>query len=149
MDWIKPTPRTVVVAYYFGGAVLWLGMLLTTLGAASNVVPPHAGALTRWMPLAFAALALHALAVAAFAWKSPRWFFGHGGFAVTFCALPILFLAPALWIVAALLYAIGVGYVWEASRRERPGQLQAPPRVRDRSSGASGRNPGHTNHMFG
>jgi hypothetical protein len=149
MDWIKPTPRTMVVAYYCGGALLWLSMLLTTLGAASPAASSHAAVAARSMPLAFAALALHALVVAALAWKLPRWFFGHGAFAVTLCALPIFFLGSALWIVAALLYAIGVAYVWEASRRERPGQLQAPPRARDRSAGSSDRNSGHTNHMFG
>jgi hypothetical protein len=149
MDWINLTPRTIVVAFYSGGAALWLCMLLTTLGTAAYALPPHADAMTRSMPLVFAALALHALAVAALAWRLPRWLFGHGGFAVTFCALPILFLAPALWIVAALLYAIGVAYVWEASRRERPGQLQAPPRAGDRGTSAPQRNPGHGNHMFG
>jgi hypothetical protein len=87
--------------------------------------------------------------VAILAWKLPRWFFGHGAFAVSFCALPIIFLMPALWIVAGLLYAIGVAYVWEASRRERPGQLQAPPRARGHSASTSKRNPRHTNHMFG
>jgi hypothetical protein len=149
MDWIRATPRTVVVAYYCSGALIWLSMLLTALAAASAATSSHAGSATRSVLFAFAALALHALVVAALAWKLPRWFFGHGGFAVAFCALPILFLAPALWIVAALLYAIGVGYVWEASRRERPGQLQAPPRVRARGVGAPERSSGHTNHMFG
>jgi len=149
MDWIKTTPRTMVVVYYCAGAVLWSSMLLTALGAAAFAAPSHAGAATRSMVLEFAALTLHALAVAVLAWKLPRWFFGHGGVAVSFCALPIIFLVPALWIVAALLYAIGVAYVWEASRRERPGQLQAPPRTRDHSAGVSKRNPGHTNHMFG
>jgi hypothetical protein len=139
----------MVVAYFCVGAALWLSMLLRTFGAASFGVSLHAGAATHSMLLGFAALALHALAVAGLAWKLPRWFFGHGGFAVSFCALPIVFLLPALWIVAALLYAIGVAYVWEASRRERPGQLQAPPRARDRGAGTSERNPGHTNHMFG
>jgi hypothetical protein len=149
MDWIKPTPRTMVVAFYCGAALLWSSMLLTGLGAAAFAVPSHAGAGSRSMLLEFAALALHALAVAVLAWKLPRWFFGHGGLAVSFCALPIIFLVPALWIVAALLYAIGVAYVWEASRRERPGQLQAPPRARERGASAPKRNPGHTNHMFG
>lgn len=149
MDWVKPTPRTMIIAYYCGGAVLWLSMVLTALATASSGGSAHAVAAARSMPLVFAVLALHALVVAALAWKLPRWFFGHGGFAVSFCALPILFLGPALWIVAALLYAIGVAYVWEASRRERPGELQAPPRVRDRGAGASERNPRHTNHMFG
>src|SRR5260370_39974875 len=106
MDWIKATPRTVVVAYYCVGAVLWLSMLLTALGAAF-AAPSHAGAATRAMLLGFAVLTLHALAVAVLAWKLPRWFFGHGGFPVTFCALPILFLAPALLIEAGALYAVG------------------------------------------
>jgi hypothetical protein len=106
---LKLTPQRVVILYFSGCVALWAGLAFArTPGAAA--------------PALF--LGLHAAIVVAAAWIFPRWFFGHASLAVGFCALPIVFLLPAFWVVPALLYVIGTAYVWEASRRERPGQLQ-------------------------
>ena len=108
----KLTPQRAVVLYFSGCVALWAGMLaFAWTGAAALPV----------------FLALHAATVVVAAWLFPSWFFGHAPLAVCFCALPIAFLLPAFWVVPALLYVIGTAYVWEASRRERLGQLQASP----------------------
>lgn len=143
------TPRTIVLLYFAGCAALWAGLAATAMGPLLDVGGWPADAAACWLLLEFAVLALHAAAVFLLAWKLPRWLFGHGGVAVLLCALPLLFLVPAVWIVPALLYAIGVGYVWEASRRERPGQLQASPRRRDRDADWSKPDTGNADHMFG
>jgi len=112
MTALKLTPQRVVILYFSGCVALWAGLAFART--------PGATALPVF-------LALHATTVVAAAWIFPSWFFGHAPMAVSFCALPIAFLLPAFWVVPALLYVIGTAYVWEASRRERPGQLQASP----------------------
>ena len=109
---LKLTPRRVVIFYFSGCVALWAGML------AFAWTGPTA------LPVF---LALHAATVVVAAWVVPSWFFSHAPLAVGFCALPIVFLLPAFWVVPALLHVIGTAYVWEASRRERPGQLQSSP----------------------
>jgi hypothetical protein len=148
MPGLKATPQRVVVLYFSGSLVLWATMLALALAQGSRdpgAMPPEAA----WTAaLTFAALALHAALIVVAAWASPQWFFGHGPAAVIFCALPLAGLIPAFWIVPVLLYVIGAAYAWEASRRERPGELQASPRLRARNTepAQSGRGRGH---MFG
>lgn len=111
---LKLTPQRVVIVYFGTCVALWTGMLAFARMPGAMALP--------------AFLALHAAAVVVAAWLFSRWFFAHPALAVGFCALPLVFLVPAFWIVPALLYFIGIVYVWEASRRERPGRLQASPR---------------------
>ena len=131
MRGLELTPQRVVVLYFSGCAVLWAGRLVITWAQtpAEPAVSLQAVGTERATRVVFAALMLHAMTVDAAASFLRRWFFGHGPLAVILCALPLLFVATAFWIVPALLYVIGTAYVWEASRRERPGQLQAPPRT--------------------
>ena len=148
MPGLKATPQRVVLLYFCGCLVLWATMLALALAQGSRdpaVMPPEA-AWTAALP--FAALALHAALIVVAAWASPQWFFGHGPVAVIFCALPLAWLIPAFWIVPALLYLIGAAYAWDASRRERRGELQASPRPRARNAEPAQR-PRGRGHMFG
>jgi hypothetical protein len=144
----KATPQRVVLLYFSGCLVLWVTLLALALIQASGypgVMVPEAA----WTDsLRFAALAFHAALIVVTGWLSSRWFFGHGPVAVIFCALPLAWLIPAFWIVPALLYLIGAAYAWEASRRERPGELQASPRLGARNTGRP-QCPRGGGHMFG
>jgi len=148
MPGFKATPQRVVLLYFSGCLVLWVTLLALALIQASRypgVMVPEA-AWTDSLPLA--ALAFHAALIVVIGGFSSQWFFGHGPVAVIFCALPLAWLIPAFWIVPALLYVIGAAYAWEASRRERPGELQAAPRLRARNTGPP-QSPRGRGHMFG
>jgi len=148
MPGFKATPQRVVLLYFSGCLVLWVTMLALALIQASRDAPAMSPEAPWLIALPFAALALHAALIVVAAWAFPQRVFGHGPMAVIFCALPLAWLIPAFWIVPALLCVIGAAYVWEASRRERPGELQASPRLSARNTGPP-QSPRRRGHMFG
>jgi len=137
MELQKPTPRSVVVAYFASFAIGWLALAIT-LAATGMKASPHdaihhaddAGNAIREVLF----LAAHATAIAVVAWKGGRWFFARGPLAVAAAALPLLPLIHQLWLVPAFFYVIAGVYVFMASRHESVGKLQAPPRrLRERA----------------
>jgi hypothetical protein len=119
-----PAPRTMVMVYFGGFALLWAAVIAFVADAPAG---SHMNG-TRALLVELVLLALHAAIVFAVAWKAQRVLFERGVLALVFCGVPMIELAYRLWFVPLLLYAIAVAYVWMASSRESIGKLQAAPR---------------------
>jgi len=145
----RPAPRSMVIIYFGGFALLWSGIAAGLLAgrdlAAPESVLPFRGVHPYLIP-GIVALALHAALVVLLAWKADRWFFAHGPFAVFLAGGPLLALLENLWFVPAFLYVIATLHVWLASLHESHGKLQASRRSSQRGeardSAAPPRNPG-------
>ena len=145
----RPAPRSMVIIYFGGFALLWSGIAAGLLAgrdlAAPESVLPFRGVHPYLIP-GIVALALHAALVVLLAWKADRWFFAHGPFAVFLAGGPLLALLENLWFVPAFLYVIATLHVWLASLHESQGKLQASrraaPRIEQRDSAAPPRSPG-------
>ena len=145
----RPAPRSMVIIYFGGFALLWSGIAAGLLAgrdlAAPESVLPFWGVHPYLIP-GIVALALHAALVVLLAWKADRWFFAHGPFAVFLAGGPLLALLENLWFVPAFLYVIATLHVWLASLHESQGKLQASRRSSQRGeardSAAPPRNPG-------
>ena len=128
MKWLKRTSRSMVIVYYACFALAWLAF------ATAQVAAPSPEIAHGWLQsdrgagnhvgLLFT-LAIHAAAIAAAAWQSPRWFFDHGPLAVVVSGAPLIVLIAHLWFVPAFFYLIAVLHVWLACRHESIGKLQS------------------------
>ena len=128
MNWRNLTPRSMVILYFGGFALLWGGIAATAI-IAGDVAGSLDGTNTvraSWLDaIGMLVLAFHATAIALLAWKARRWFFSHGPFAVVASGLPLVLLVANVWFVPAFLYLIAVLHVGLASRHESLGRLQS------------------------
>ena len=149
MKWWKPAPRSMVVIYFGGFAVLWSAIAVPLLAGHDFAAPDNVLSVRgvhAYLVPGIVALALHAALIVLLAWKAHRWLFAHGPLAVVLAGAPLIPLVENLWFVPAFLYLIAVLHVWLASLHESHGRLQASPRSSSRSkardSAAPPRNPG-------
>ena len=128
MRWRNLAPRSMVILYFGGFALLWGGIAATELvaGDVAGMLDGAGRARAGWFDaIGVVALAIHAGAITLLAWRVPRWFFAHGPFAVVASGLPLVPLVARIWFVPAFLYLVAVLHVWLASRHESLGRLQS------------------------
>jgi hypothetical protein len=127
----KPAPRSMVILYFGGFVLLWIGVAVSLLSSRNLATPESILPLRGVHPYlvhGIVALALHAALIVLLAWKADRWLFAHGPLAVVLAGAPLIPLVENLWFVAAFLYLIAALHVWLASLHESRGRLQAPRR---------------------
>src|SRR5439155_7971240 len=95
----SPAPRTMVMVYFGGFALMWAAVIAFVAEAPAG---SHMNG-TRVLLVEFALLALHAAIVFAVAWKVQRVLFERGVLALVVCGLPMIDLALRLWFVPLLL----------------------------------------------
>src|SRR6266568_9188708 len=90
----SPAPRTMVMVYFGGFALMWMAVIAFVAGTPAAPAMSEA----RASPVEFVLLALHAAIVFVVAWRAQHVLFSRGGVAIVGCGLPMIELAYRLWL---------------------------------------------------